>query len=492
MEKFDIYKDIASRTDGDVYLGVVGPVRTGKSTFITKFLDLMVTPNIANKVKRQIAIDEMPQSGSGKTVTTTEPKFVPAESVKITVKGKAQAKVRLIDCVGYMVDGALGATEDGKERLVKTPWSNEAISLTRAAEIGTEKVIKEHSTVGILVTTDGTVCDIPRENYVLAEERVVDDLKKCGKPFVIVLNTADANGSKAKELADSLTDKYGVKVIRSDLLNIDENGFNEILENLLLEFPLKTFDIDLPKWMQVLPCDNEMISSVIEKVKDVSKIATKMKHYKIIEDALLSAPCVSAVSKSVANLGNGSARYGVEVPQNLFYNMLSDLAGDSIEDEFSLMSYVKELRLAKENYRKLKDALLEVDEGGYGVVIPRESDVCLSSPEVVKRGGRYGVKIKATTSCMHLMKINLSADVSPISGTEKQCKDFADYLNSQSEENPEKVLKTDVFGKQLSTLVQEEMQQKLSSMKPEIKNKMRKTVTKIVNDGRGGHIFIVI
>lgn len=492
MEKFDIYKDIASRTDGDVYLGVVGPVRTGKSTFITKFLDLMVTPNIANKVKRQIAIDEMPQSGSGKTVTTTEPKFIPAESVKISIKGKAQAKVRLIDCVGYMVDGCLGIEEDGKERLVKTPWSDKAMPITRAAEIGTEKVITEHSTVGILVTTDGTVCDIPRDNYVTAEERVVSDLKKCGKPFVIVLNTADVNGKTATDLAESLTDKYGVKVIKSNLLNIDEEGFTEILENLLLEFPLKSFDIELPKWMQVLPSDNEMIQDVISKVKDVSKIATKMKHYKIIEDALLSAPCVSSVSKAVANLGDGSAKYWAEVSDGLFYDLLSDLAGDSITDEFSLMSYVKELKLAKDNYRKLKDALNEVEGGGYGVVIPRECDMEIGSPEVVKRGSRYGVKIKATTSCMHLMKINLSADVSPISGTEKQCRDFVEYLNAQSEENPEKVWKTDIFGKPLSALVEEEMAQKLYSMKPELKNKMRRTVTKIVNDGKGSLFCILI
>ncbi|MBO7214995.1 MAG: stage IV sporulation protein A [Clostridia bacterium] len=491
MEKFDIYKDVASRTDGDVYLGVVGPVRTGKSTFITKFLDLMVTPNIVSKVKRQIAIDEMPQSGSGKTVTTTEPKFVPAESVRITLKGKAQAKVRLIDCVGYMVDGALGVEEDGKERLVKTPWNSESIPLTKAAEIGTEKVIKEHSTVGILVTTDGSVSDIPRENYVSAEERVVEDLKKCGKPFVIVLNTADVTSKSATDLAESLTDKYGVKVIKTNLLNIDEEGICEILENLLLEFPLKSFEVDIPKWMQVLPCENEMISAIIDKVKDVSKIATKMKHYKVIEDALLSTPCVSAVTKSTANLGDGSARYELAVPSDLFYDILTELSGDEIKDEFALMSYVKELRVAKENYRKLQSALLEVENGGYGVVIPTESEVEIGSPEVVKRGGRHGVKIKATTSCMHLMKINLSADVSPISGTEKQCKDFAEYLNSQSEDSS-KVLKTDIFGKQLSTLIHEEMQQKLSSMKPELKSKMRKTVTKIVNEGKGGVLCILI
>ncbi len=492
MEKFDIYKDVASRTDGDIYVGVVGPVRTGKSTFITKFLDLMVTPNILNKVKRQIAIDEMPQSGSGKTVTTTEPKFVPSESVRITLKGKAQAKVRLIDCVGYMVDGALGTSEDGKERLVKTPWSPEPIGFKRAAEIGTEKVIKEHSTVGVLVTTDGSICDIPRENYVDAEERVVSDLKKCGKPFIIVLNTADKNSQKATELADNLTDKYGVRVIKANLLDIDESGFIEILENLLLEFPLKSFDIDIPRWMQVLPCDNEMISSVIERVKDVSKIATKMKHYKVIEDALLTAPCVDKVVKSVANLGDGSARYEFIAKDGLFYEMLSSLAGDDIKDEFALMSYVKELRLAKENYRKLKSALSEVEECGYGVVIPTDSDMEISSPELVKHGSRYGVKIKATSSCMHLMKINLTADVSPISGTEKQCRDFVEYINSQSEEGGDKVLETDIFGKTLSTLVRDEINGKVQSMKPELKNKMRKTVTKIVNDGRGGLLFIVI
>lgn len=492
MEKFDIYKDVASRTDGDIYVGVVGPVRTGKSTFITKFSDLMVTPNILNKVKRQIAIDELPQSGSGKTVTTTEPKFVPSEAVKITLKGKAQAKVRLIDCVGYMVDGALGTTEDGVERQVKTPWFNEPIPFTKASEIGTEKVIKEHSTVGVLVTTDGSFTDIPRENYLLAEERVVADLKNCQKPFVIVLNVQDENSIKAKELGEALTDKYGVRVITKNLLTIDENGFIEILENLLMEFPLKSFDIDMPKWMQVLPSDNEMISNVIERVKDVSKIATKVKHYKIIEDALLQADCVNQVVKSSVNLGEGLAKYEFTVKDGLFYNLLSSLSGDEICDEFALMSYVKELKTAKESYKKFKNAILEADEFGYGVVVPKDCEMEISSPEIVRRGNRFSVKIKANSYCTHLIKIGVSADVSPISGTEKQCKDFVEYLNSQYEQDPEKVWNTDIFGKSLKSLVEEEITGKINSMKPEIKNKMRKTVTKIVNDGRGGLLFIVI
>ncbi len=492
MEKFDIYKDIAKRTDGDILIGVVGPVRTGKSTFITKFSDLLVTPNIANKTKRQIAIDELPQSGSGKTITTTEPKFVPAESVKISIKNKAQAKVRLIDCVGYMVDGALGAEENGEIRLVKTPWSDQPIPLDKSAEIGTEKVIKEHSTVGILVTTDGSFTDIPRENYVLAEERVVNDLKKCGKPFVIVLNVSNVKDKSAIELQESLTAKYGVKVMLCNLLSVKEEGIFEILENLLLEFPLKSFDVNIPKWMQVLPFENEMISSIIEKVKDVSQIATKMKHYKVIEDALQGAPCVETVENSTADLGEGVARYDIKIKGGLFYDMLSSLSGDEIKDEFALMSYVKELSVAKQNYVKLKGALLEANENGYGIVIPSEPDMELSSPEVIKRGGRYGVKLKAKTTCMHLLKIGVEADVSPISGTEKQCKDFAEFLKEQYAENPEKVWKTDIFGRQLSSLVSEEIVGKISSMKPEIKDKMRRTVTKIVNDKKSNVICIII
>ncbi|MBE5744151.1 MAG: stage IV sporulation protein A [Clostridiales bacterium] len=492
MEKFDVYKDIAKRTDGDILIGVVGPVRTGKSTFITKFSDILVTPNITNKTKRQIAIDELPQSGSGKTITTTEPKFVPAESVKISIKGKAQAKVRLIDCVGYMVDGALGTEENGEMRLVKTPWSDQPIPLDKASEIGTEKVIKEHSTVGVLVTTDGSFTDIARENYVQAEEKVVADLKKCGKPFVIVLNTKNVKDKGAIELKESLSAKYGVKVILTNLISIGEEGILEILENLLLEFPLKSFDVNIPKWMQVLPFENEMIAGIIEKVKDVSKIATKMKHYKVIEDALLGIDCVDGVTSATANLGEGLASYEIKVKDGLFYEMLSSLSGDVIDDEFALMSYVKELAIAKQNYIKLKDALQEVDDNGYGIVIPTEPDMELSSPEVVKRGGAFGVKLKAKTSCMHLLKIGVEADVSPISGTEQQCKDFAGFLKEQYEENPEKIWKTDIFGKQLSTLVCEEIVGKISSMKPEIKEKMRKTVTKIVNDKKSRLVCIIL
>ena len=492
MEKFDIYKDIAKRTNGDIYIGVVGPVRTGKSTFITKFMNLMVTPNIANKNKKQIAIDEMPQSGSGKTITTTEPKFVPSEGVKISLKNKTQAKVRLIDCVGYLVDGVLGDKENDEPRLVKTPWFKDAIPFEKAATIGTEKVITEHSTMGVLVTTDGTITEIPRENYVKAEEKVVSKLKDSNKPFVIILNTKDPTSEKVLLLAQELSDKYGVKVIPLDLLNVGEKGLSEVLESVLMEFPLKSFDVKLPKWMQVLPPSSEVISSIIETVKDVASVTDKMKDFPLIKDALLSIDGIKRINETDVLLGEGKVVYEIEPKAELFYKLLSELSGDNIGGEFELMSYVKELNVAKENYRKLKQALLQVDENGYGIVIPSESEMTLSDPEVVKRGGLHGVKLKANTSCMHLIKVNLDAEVSPISGTEKQCNDFAEFIKSEYQENPTKVWNTDVFGKPLSSLVSDEIVGKISGMKDGIKTKMRKTVTKIVNEGKGNVICIVI
>ena len=492
MEKFDIYKDIAIRTGGDIYIGVVGPVRTGKSTFITKFTELMVMPNIVNKNKRQIALDEMPLSGSGKTITTTEPKFVPSEAVKIGLKNKTTAKVRLIDCVGYLVDGAFGDKEDDRERLVKTPWHNDPMPFERAAVIGTEKVIEEHCTIGVLVTTDGSVCDIPRENYVKAEEQVVNKLKDTGKPFVIVLNCKEPTSKANVMLADSLTDKYGVKVVPINVLESDEDEISKVLEYALMEFPLKCVDVCIPKWMQVLPSSSEIISSIIEAVKDASSVTEKMKHYDIIEGALCSVQGVKKIDKCNILAGEGKVEYTLLPEDGLFYKLISDLSGESILDEFGLMGYIKELNVAKENYKKLKKALFEVDENGYGIVVPEESDMCLKEPEVIKRGGRYGVKLKANTSCMHLIKVNLDAEVSPISGTEKQCKDFAEFIKAECEENPDKVWKTDVFGKPLSTLVSEEIVNKISCMKENTKNKMRRTVTRIVNEGKGGVICILL
>ena len=492
MDKYDIYKDIACRTGGDIYIGVVGPVRTGKSSFITKFTELMVMPNIVSKNKKQIAIDEMPQSGIGKTITTTEPKFVPSEAVKISLKNKVSAKVRLIDCVGYLVDGAVGDKENDKERLVKTPWNDEPMTFDKAASLGTEKVINEHSTIGVLVTTDGSICDIERQNYEKAEQKVVDKLKATGKPFVIVLNCKNPTSQENVNLASELSDKYGTITIPLNVLELTENDITRVLEGALMEFPLKSFDIKIPKWMQVLPSTSPIISEILSVVKTASSVVEKMKHYYIIEDAISTIDGIKKVEKSSILAGEGKVEFLVETDSNLFYKLISELSGEDIADEFSLMGYVKELNEAKENYRKLKSGLLEAYGNGYGIVVPENSDMALKEPEVIKQGGRYGVKIKANTTCMHLMKINLDAEVSPISGTEKQCKDFADFIKTEYETNPEKVWQTNVFGKPLSSLVNEEMINKISSMKTQTKDKMRKTVTRIVNEGKGGVICILL
>ncbi len=492
MEKFDVYRDIASRTEGDLYIGVVGPVRTGKSTFINKFMEYIVLPNISSKNKKQIATDELPQSGEGKTITTTEPKFVPSEAVKITLKGKSSAKVRLIDCVGYLVEGAIGDKEDGQSRLVKTPWQEESMPFEKAAEIGTEKVIKEHSTVGIVVTTDGSIVDISRENYLKAEERVISEMQSRGKPFIVLLNSKDAKSEGTIRLAKNLSEKYGVKVIPINLLEASEEDIVECLYELLMEFPMKSFDIELPKWVQVMPSSSSLVSEIISKIKEVAPVITCMKHYDIIEKALKEVEIIKPIGKTECLLGEGRVVYYVEPKNQIFYQLLSEVCGDNLEDEFCLMKYVKSLSTAKKNYEKLKSALYEVDENGYGIVVPSDADMSLEKPEVVKQGGRYGVKIRAKTGCMHLIKINLDAEVTPISGSQKQCSDFAEFISQEYEENPQKVWNTNVFGKKLSTLVQEEISSKISSMKQETKNKMRRTVTRIVNEGKGGVICILL
>ena len=492
MEKFDIYKDIAKRTGGDIYVGVVGPVRTGKSTFITRFTELIVAPNIQNKNKRRIAVDEMPVSGDGKTITTVEPKFVPSEAVKIALKGKSTANVRLIDCVGFVVEGAIGDKENDEPRLVKTPWSSDAIPFEKASEIGTEKVIADHSTIAVLVTTDGSVCDILRENYVKAEEKTVEKLNASKKPFVIVLNSKNPESAECIKLQTELTEKYGVSVVRINLSTATADELTEILEKVLLEFPIRTLDIVVPKWLQVLPPDSKIISGVVNAVKEISPQIEKIKHVSLIADALSGVEGVKSIKEKTSLLGEGKIVYELEPDKNLFYSLLSELSGEEIDNEYKLMSYVKELNVAKNNYRKLKNALSEVDENGYGIVVPTDSEMVLKEPEVVRHGGRYGVKLKAGSSCMHLIKINLDAEVTPVYGTKTQCVEYAEFIKNEYQTDAEKVWNSSVFGKPLSTLISSEIAHKISSMKNETKLKMQKTVTKIINDGKGNILCILI
>ncbi len=492
MEKYDIYKDIATRTGGDIYLGVVGPVRTGKSTFITKFMEKFVIPNISNKLQKQIATDEMPQSADGKTIMTTQPKFVPANGVKITFKNKVTANVRLVDCVGYLVDGAVGHTNDDKPRLVKTPWSEEEIPFEKAAEIGTKKVIDEYSTIGIVVTTDGSFTDIPRSSYVEAEERVVSELKKINKPFIVILNSKTPEAEQSIKLAGELEEKYGVFVALVDVSKLSADDLCSILEKSLLEFPMCGFNLQMPKWMQALPADNPVISEMIEKVKSASQNMCKMRDYQELNDIFLDSQTFSGITLKELNLGSGVSEFEIEPNENLYYKVLSEECGEEISDEYGLMNYIKTFSNEKRKFVKIKDALKEAEENGYGVVLPTVEEMDLEEPVLVKQGGKYGVKLKASAPSLHIMKVDVATEVAPIVGTEKQGEDLINYIMTRFEDNPAGIWETNMFGKSLHDLVNEGLAGKLNSMPKDAQGKMRKTLTRIVNENRGGVLCILL
>lgn len=488
MEKYDIYSDIGKRTGGDIYVGVVGPVRAGKSTFVKRFAELLMMPNIAGKNKKKIATDELPQSGAGKTVTTTEPKFIPGEAVKVTFGGKTTAKMRLIDCVGFMVDGAIGHEEDGNPRMVQTPWQEEPIPFEKAAEIGTDKVISEHSTIGVVVTTDGSITDISRENYEKAEEITVEKLKKIGKPFVICLNTKNPEAKETKELKAELEKKYEVSVVALDVLNCGEDGFTLVMEKALSEFPIKSADIDLPDWLCALPPENRVVSEIISAVKEASAKMNKMKDERCLED------CIATVDKLIpagvkVDAGEGKVCVKVNADKSLFYEVISETCGETIDGEYKLMSFVRDLSKAKWEYDRIRSGLEAADERGYGIVLPSEKDVAIGEPTLVKQGNRYGVKITAETESLHVVKVGVKASVNPISGTKKQCEDFIDFISEETREG--KVSEAKVFGRPLGELVLDEINRKSGAMPEETRGKLKRAVTKMVNDSKYKVVYFV-
>ena len=492
MSNFDIYKDIAMRTSGDIYVGVVGPVRTGKSTFITKMLNTLIIPNITNNHSKQRTIDEMPQSGDGKTIMTMQPKFVPDIAVPVSIGEDVKMNVRLIDCVGYLVDGVSGHEESGKPRLVKTPWSTEKMPFAEAAALGTNKVITTHSTIGIVVTTDGSFTDIPRENYMQAEERVVSELKECGKPFVMVLNTTHPDTQETQALAKALKDKYDIGVLALDVNSMTEQDINDIFAIMLNEFPITKMCVHMPRWMQALSFDNPLVQEVVDTlqnaIKDVNKIG------QITDDMFVfknSENFEEKTNKDVV-LGEGRVIFDVTPKAGLFYRVLSEECGYQIDDEYHLVSYIKQLTVAKQEYDKFKDALEEVRATGYGVVRPTLADMKLEEPEIVKNGSKYGVKLKASAPSLHIMQVDIQTEVSPIVGSEQQSEDLAKYLLEEFESNPQGIWETKMFGKSLESLVNEGIQGKLISMPVAVQGKMRKTLGRIVNEGKGGVICILL
>ncbi len=492
MENLSLYQDIKSRTDGDIYIGVVGPVRTGKSTFIKRFMDLLVIPNIENEYKKERAQDELPQSAAGRTIMTTEPKFVPNEAIEITLGENIKFKTRLVDCVGYLVNNAIGYLEDDVPRMVKTPWSDEEIPFEVAAEVGTKKVISEHSTIGILVTTDGSITDIPREDYISAEERVVSELKELNKPFVIVLNSEDPSSDYTRKLASKLEEKYSVSVIPTDCSNLSIDDINDMFGKLLYEFPIEQMNINLPKWVDSLGDEHWLRQQLYTEIKNAFSDISVLKQVDESVSSIRSTDIITNTSLNEINLGNGNVTISITLNDSLFYQILTEMTGVNVENEGDLFSTMTSLAYTKREYDKIAYALEEVKAKGYGIVTPSMDDLILDEPEMVKQGSRFGVKLKAKAPSIHMIRADITTEVSPIVGSEKQSEELVNYLLSEFETDPKKIWESNIFGKSLHELVNEGLQNKLYRMPEDAQLKLQETLERIVNEGSGGLICIIL
>lgn len=492
MEEYNIYSDIAQRSQGDVYIGVVGPVRTGKSTFIKKFMDLLVIPNIENVYQAERTRDELPQSAGGRTIMTTEPKFIPNEAVEISLGDNAHLKVRMIDCVGYIVDSSLGYVENDEPRMVSTPWFDHPIAFNEAAEIGTKKVITEHSTIGLVVTTDGSITEIDREDYVEAENRVISELKEINKPFVVLLNSVHPNSSATQRLSEQLSHTHGVPVVAVNCEELSASDIHEIIETVLFEFPLKEINISMPEWIEELGAEHwlkqDIYSTVLEKIENVNRI----RDVRSLADGMSECDFVKRSYIEGMDLGDGTVKMCVELPQPLFYRVLGEMSGFEIDGEHQLMTLMSELSGMKKEYDKISFALHEVMENGYGIVSPSTDELSLDEPKIVKQGGRYGVKLKASAPSIHMIRADIETEVSPIVGTEKQSEELVHYLLSEFETDPTKIWQSNIFGKSLYELVNEGLHNKLSRMPDSARMKLKETLQRIINDGSNGLICIIL
>lgn len=489
-KEYDLYKDIQIRCGGEIYIGVVGPVRTGKSTFIKRFMDIMVLPNMEEGYEKERATDELPQSAGGKTITTTEPKFIPKEAALITMGEGVEAKVRLIDCVGYMVEGAGGHMENDEERMVKTPWSAEEIPFTMAAEMGTRKVITDHSTIGIVVTCDGSFGEIGRESYIPAEERTIRELKKMNKPFIVLVNTARPYGEDAKKQTQEISEKYNVTAMPVNCEQLKKEDINQILEKILYEFPLTMIEFYMPKWVEMLPAAHPMKADIVTKVKEM------MKQYGCIRDVItrpveLKSDYIKKCKTDSVSMADGCIRVWIEVDDSYYYEMLSDLVGESIHSEYQLLNTLKEMAKMKKEYVRVLHAIDSVRQKGYGVVTPDREEIRLDKPELIKHGNKFGVKIKAESPSIHMIRANIETEISPIVGSEDQAKDLIRYI-SDSGASEEGIWETNIFGKTVEQLVNDGITSKLTMIGEESQLKLQETMQKIVNDSNGGMVCIII
>ncbi|MDL2287811.1 stage IV sporulation protein A [Oscillospiraceae bacterium OttesenSCG-928-F05] len=492
VENLKLYEDIAERTSGDIYIGVVGPVRTGKSTFIKRFMETLVIPGIDNVYMRERARDELPQSGSGRTIMTAEPKFVPEDAVDIGVGDGVRFRVRLIDCVGYLVDGAVGQFEDDAPRMVQTPWSEDPIPMTEAAEIGTRKVIREHSTIGIVITTDGSITDIAREDYIEAENRVIAELKELGKPFLVLVNSADPESAAAKAAVKKLREEHDVTCLAANCLTITEADVQEIIKGVLFEFPAKELGIFLPPWVDALPYEHPIKKELFEAMLNGAK---HMRRIRDVEAAVMSMrECTSIESVRIEkiDMGTGATVAHIGLPREMFYTTLTEQSGFEISDEGDLMTLLQGLSKVKTQYDRVSAALDQVRETGYGIVMPATEELTLEQPEIVRQGGRYGVRLRASAPSIHMLRADIETEVSPIVGDEKQSEDLIHYLLSEFEDNPVQIWQSNIFGKSLHDLVSEGLVGKLKRMPDDARTKIRETLERIINEGSGGLICIIL
>ncbi len=487
---YDLYKDIQLRTGGEIYLGVVGPVRTGKSTFIKRFMNLLVLPYMEDDNEKERAQDEMPQSAGGKTITTTEPKFIPKEAAHVKLGTDINVDVRLIDCVGYMVEGAAGHMEQDEERMVKTPWSVEEIPFTKAAEIGTRKVIKDHSTIGIVVTCDGSFGELPRENFLDAEERTIKELQVLGKPFIVLLNSAKPYAEETRALADEISEKYQVTVMPVNCEQLKKEDINHIMENILYEFPLTMIEFYMPKWVEMLSCDHKMKKDMILQIKQLMKELNNIRDI-TTDHFVMESEYIRKCKLDGVNMSDGSVRIILDVDDAYYYEMLSELVGETIGSEYQLLATLREMAKMKREYVKVLHALEVVRYKGYGVVMPDREEIVLEKPELIKQGNKFGVKIKAESPSIHMIKASIETEISPIVGTEVQARDLIQYI-SDTGTSEEGIWETNIFGKTVEQLVNDGITSKISMINEESQAKLQETMQKIVNDSNGGMVCIII
>lgn len=489
MNEYDLYKDIQERCQGEIYIGVLGPVRTGKSTFIKRFMEELVLPFMEDENERTRAVDELPQSAGGRTITTTEPKFIPSEAARVMLDGDIEVSVRLIDCVGYMVEGAAGHMEEGEERMVKTPWFDVEIPFTQAAETGTDKVMNDHSTIGLVVTTDGSIGELSRNNYLDAEEKTIVAMKKTGKPFLVLVNSKKPYSEDAKKAAADISEKYGVAAMTVNCEQLKKNDIDDILEQILYEFPISSVEFYMPKWVELLPSDNRMKVDIMERIMDM------MKSYDSVRDVIknpinINSEYIKRCKSDGINLYDGTIKVQLDVDEKYYYEMLTEMVGEKIPDEYSLIQKLKEFAEMKQEYTKVLSAVNMVRMKGYGVVTPEKEEITLDKPEVIRHGNKYGVKIKATSPSIHMIRANIETEIAPIVGTKEQADDLIAYIEQADES--ESIWDTNIFGKTVEQLVNDGITSKVSAIGEESQMKLQDSMQKIVNDINGGMVCIII